>query len=1066
MKSPLSRLCAIFFVLVYVIGGLVAPRVAYGQFFPEPGSTIPSKSGTAKTFEPPRCTSGQGKLDPTKRVGSYCPDFRSADPQAKDTNLPYPCASSYEEWAANPSLNFWVEDPDVTSLGKGGERSRQFLLWALTRQSIDDHPVILDVWKLSQNVALFLVLIVVIIMGIGIVVGQRGIGVMGSSFSLNVEITPLIIRIALLLLFIVFSARIVLIIIQLSDVLMEFFIRTLGVRDLFNIYFVEGAGAGKDVVTSLKNSEQAYREFVGCTNWSTSNQEMVKTSKALIYFTNMTYYFIGGMLLLRKIVLWFLIMLSPFLALLAPFVFIRNVGWIWIGVFFQWVFYGPLMALFLGGLANVWNSAPVHIPYVFDFSRVHKMGEVVYPTSINILYGGPAQKLGVFNTSNYVDTFVEYIIGLMMLWTAIVLPWLLLRIFRDYCCDGIYAMKNVLMAMYDTMRGPNPTPPGQAPTPTPTGTGRASLDINTPVSRPVEVTVKLENMRDIKQAQSQQIVQSMHIEAQTLKDVARIETQKESRVQVVQALNQIQNPFKADTPTERQRLMSIKSEVQSRAQQGDKVAARLAAVTAKSSIHERVAREQILASMPQVMVPTSVATSSPIRVALPQSKIQTVVHSALSSISVNQQFAQQVATRAGVPAQQTAHVLQTMTRLAGIDTSTDTAISQTAQEVGLEESKVKSIVAETARVLRERPDLVEIVARQEGVDVATVMQAVMTELQDASGVTQATHSILRTFFLHIALDSQARTSISQETRLPEPMVVQIFKELSEADTSQLSTREIVVRTAERVKAPEEAVRKVIESTAVVMRNKPEVIEKVAQTEHANVATVQEVSRDQLKALSTAQKDIEDYVPQTQKVSIEDYEEVKSMWLEHYENGEIPETENVQTREEWVVQDTIRITNILNKLMSPNKTLKEQGLAEVGYILPIFMVNNLSGEELLVYLKAKIQAAKETARLLEKEKDIREKIKAEDEETFIEVERPVEEKKTMTVGGQGGGQALELDMPEATPQDSQSAPASTEVAPALSEIASEQPETSDKPTEDREDQDDLSVLKDRLKTESV
>ena len=99
--------------------------------------------------------------------------------------------------------------------------------------------------------------------------------------------------------------------------------------------------------------------------------------------------------------------------------------------------YGPLMALFLGGLANIWNAKSVHIPYIFDFSRVNDMAQVVYPTSINILYGGPAQQLKIFNTSNYVDTFAEYIISLIMLWVVLILPWWLLRIFRDYCCDAV-----------------------------------------------------------------------------------------------------------------------------------------------------------------------------------------------------------------------------------------------------------------------------------------------------------------------------------------------------------------------------------------------------------------------------------------------------------------------------------------------------------------------------------------------------------------------------------------------------------------------------------------------------
>jgi hypothetical protein len=402
-----TTVCTIIVIILSFLASVFLPAPVQAQFYPEPGTPFINKSGAQEYFIPKPCTSGQGSKPTSERKGSYCPDLSKSDPNAKDI-VKYACASEgYQQWLADPNLNFWVEDPDVTALGKGGERSRQFLLWTLTHNSIDSHPVINEVWQLSESVALFLVLIVVIIMGIGIILGQR------NNFNLRIQVWPLVIRVAMLLLFIIFSSAIVHVIIQLADVMMEFFIRTLGVRELFNIFFVDAQNG-----TVIQASETAYREFIGCSNWNASNFEMVRTSKFLVQFTNMTYYFFGIMLILRKVVLWFLLIVSPFLAILAPFTFIRNTGWIWIGVFFQWIFYGPLMSLFLGALAKIWNN-PDHIPFVFDFSRTHSMTEAVYPTSINILYGGPAQTLGIWNTSNYVDTFAEYVISLIMLWTVL-----------------------------------------------------------------------------------------------------------------------------------------------------------------------------------------------------------------------------------------------------------------------------------------------------------------------------------------------------------------------------------------------------------------------------------------------------------------------------------------------------------------------------------------------------------------------------------------------------------------------------------------------------------------------
>lgn len=1002
----LGLLKAIFsvYALYTILSCVIFPAPANAQYMPEPGSPLVVPTGNPKYdpskqyYEPPKCKSGKG--DPLSRTylpvadrghsdpqntGSYCLHLgktAEARDQAKNAGTEPPCAETYADWLDNPHLDFWVEDPEVTSLGKGGERSREFLLWALTRQSIDDHPVILDTWKLSQNIALFLILIIVIIMGIGIIVGQQGIGFMGSSFSYSVELTPLIMRIAALLLFVIFSARIVLIFIQLSDVMMEFFIRTLGVRDLFNIYFNEASGAAKDMTQQLVTSEKAYKEFLGCTNWNINNQEMVTTSKALIRFTNMTYYFIGGMLILRKVVLWFLLMVAPFLAILAPFVFIRNTGWIWIGVFFQWIFYGPLMALFLGGLANIWNSKSVHIPYIFDFSRTNDMAQVVYPTSINILYGGPAQQLKIFNTSNYVDTFAEYIISLIMLWTVLILPWWLLRIFRDYCCDGIYSMKNILMSMYDQMRTNPGGPNGPTPTPAPTGTTSTARELPTNIKQPADMKIKLETVQDIKQAQTQQIVRSISMEASSIKDVARMETNDVTRQQVTQNLNQLQNPFNAETPTERQRIMNLRNEVQQRAQKGDVLAQRIAAVT-KSAVHENISKEKILSSMPSVVIPAGKIT-----VNVTVERQQNIVQSAMNYASRNQQIVENVANQSHVSNQQVSSILQTYNRVSGLNTSVESQIGQIAQEVGLQEQQVKQVISQASLIMRSRTDIMEAVARQESVDTQTVDQAVQDQLQEAVGVTdEKSTNIVKRVFTQVSTDANAVRMIAQQAHITEEQAQNVLKGLGTNERMSVSVKDAVAETAVQTGLQPEQVRQVATQAAYVVKSNTMIVQPIAQEEQMEQATVQEAVEEKIAAVGKDTKEIEDFIPQTQKVSIEDYEEVKEMWVHHYDSGEIPETENISTREEWVEQDVVRISNILNKLLSANKQLQEQGLTEVGYILPIFMVNNLTGEELLVYLKAKIQAAKEVSKQIRREKEIMKKAKGEEE--FVDIERPKE-----------------------------------------------------------------------------
>ena len=985
------------YALISVVSSVLSPIAAHAQYLPQPGTPVTGGTSGNQYYEPPKCKSGKGESPVESRgkggnnEGEYCIRLgltAEKRDNAKNTQNEPPCARTYQEWLDNPHRDFWVEDPDVTALGKGGERSRQFLLWALSRQSIDDHPVILDTWRLSQNVALFFVLIIVIVMGIGIIIGQQGIGFMGSNFSFGVELTPLIIKIAVLLLYILFSARIVLMAIQLSDVLMEFFIRTLGVRQLFNIYFIDTAGSANSISEALLKSEVAYKQFLGCTNWNINAQESVKTSKALIKFTNMTYYFIGGMLILRKIVLWFLLIVSPFLAILAPFIFIRNTGWIWMGVFFQWIFYGPLMALFLGGLSNIWNSAPVHIPYIFDFSRVNDMAQVIYPTAINILYGGPAQKLGIFNTSNYVDTFAEYLISLMMLWTVLILPWWLLRIFRDYCCEGIYAMKNVLLSMYDTMRaspgGPGPTP--VAPTPLPTGSAKLAMQLPDKVKTGVETRVKLETVQDVKRAQTENILRSVNMQASTITQVARMETDQITRKQVTENLHQIQNPFKAETPTERQRLMNVRNEIQERAKKGDVLAQRLAAVMSQSSVHEKVSKERLLQTMPKV---TAVPVITRVTVTVPQERQQTITQTALNYVARSSEIMNTLAQQTGLSVQQTTNILQTFNRITALDTSTDIAVSKTAQEVGVEETRVQQVIAKTATMMKSRTDILEIVARSENVDKETVSQTIQTKLRGAIGVTtQKSTEIAQRVLTQVSYDNQAVQQIAQGSQLPEQQTRQILQALGGSAQLDISLKSAVDETAQKTGVAPAQVRKVASQTAFVVGANANFVQSVATDLQVETGAAQDVAQEKIEAVSMAEKEIEDYVPPSQKVSIEDYEEVKSMWIQHYETAEIPVTENVTSRQEWVDQDVVRISNILNKLLSPNRQLQEQGLNDVGYILPIFMVNNLTGEELLVYLKAKIQAAKEVSKSLRREEEVMKKAKGEEE--LVEIERPKEQ----------------------------------------------------------------------------
>lgn len=823
---------------------------------------------------------------------SVAPGLGNCPTDLKDAYTKEPCVTSYAEFMQNPLQNhYWALDAEVTTQGKANERARQFIYWAISKSAIDNHPTIRVIWDTTKNVALFLFILVSAMFGLGLMLGQQ------SNFQLKIQVWPILSKIIFGLLYIVFSYAIVIFLVQISEILMKFFIETLGGDKLFNIYF-----------TGSISQEKSYIDFVGCRDLNYKVTEAVNSEIMMLKITNVTYYVMGTMLILRKILLWFLLFVAPFLALLMPFVFIRNIGWIWIGVFFQWLFYGPLFALFLGGLATIWRRG---IPFPFDFSRANSMAGYVYPTGINITYGGPAQiaaqKLGALNNGNYIDTFVEYVITLIMLWAVTFFPWWLLRIFRDYCCDGIYAMKNILMSMYDQTRGtPGPKPPS-TPTPTPTQT---STSMKIPKEIEVPIKVRLETMEDIKRTKTEEISKSLNLSMSKITDIAKFETNKQTNETIKKNLDFLASPTKAETPTERQKFMNIRTELFNRTIKEDRVAKQILSSISSSHTEQSVRRQEILKTVPQTSPITQVVSY---KTNVSQDKVSSVNSSFVSAVSSN-----------------------------------STIVNAVSKTTSVSAPQVQTVLASYKQNLSAPKTINTVSAYSPSISTSTQKQQVAPS------------------------PAQIISNISKETGIEKSKVVTVIKEVSKVAVADQAT-----------------------------------IKQIATKENLKEDQVKKIISTQTPLVTEPEKHIEQTVSIPPSISIEDYEEVKKMWTQQYEKGEVPVSDNLASREEWVDQDIVFITNTLNKLMSPDEKLRAEGVDDLGYILPIFLINNLKGEELAVYLKAKLEAAKHVKEMKEMEKQITQKLKdkSKDDEEMIELdkEKPKEEAKHMEV-------AQELDMP--------------------------------------------------------
>lgn len=778
------------------------------------------------------------------------------------------CVQSYSEWLGDPLYNhFWATDLEVTNQGKANDRARQFIYWTLdpTKNSIDDHQTLKNIWAVTRNIAMIMLIVVAAIMGIGIIISQR------TNFDIKIPLWPSIIKLLTLLIYVNLSIILVIGLIQFSNYLTNTFTNALGGKDLFRIYF----GFKPDDIQTNGTSESNYTQFVGCRDLNLGVQESANAAIFMMKATNVTYYVMGIILLLRKIILWFFIFVSPFLGILLPFILVRNTGYIWIGTFFQWLFYGPLFSLFLGGLATIWKNG---IPFIFDFSRVDRPEGYVFPTGINILYGGPGQALKFLNNSNYIDTFMEYAITLIMLWAVIILPWLLLRIFRDYCCDGIYAMKNILISMYDQIRSKPQSPPPSSPKISP------SLSSNLNLGRNIEVPVKvkLEHLEDIKQTNTQDISQALNLKISSLKDIVQIESTKETQTAIHRNLEYLADPNKAESPAERQKYMNIRTELFSRSVKEDQIAKNILSTIATSKTDVTRRTDEIIKNIPQTIPVTHVVS---VKVKVSQDKISSLNNTLVNTVSADNNMLTGISQKAGIPAPQVQTIL----------------------------SSFVSNIASTPNKIVEK--------------------------------------------------------ITQETKVEKSKVTEVIKSIAE---------NLKVNDA--------------------------VIQQIAQKENLTPEETKQIIETQLPLVAEPEKNIEQLVPIPSNVSIEDYEDVKNMWQEQYEKGEVPVSEHIKSREEWLDKDVVFISNTLNKLLSTDENLKREGLDNLNYVLPLFIINNLKGDELTVYLKAKLEAAKAIQKQITKEEEIKEKLSKENTEEFVDVQNKKSEEKAKE-------QSMEIERPE-------------------------------------------------------
>lgn len=490
----------------------------------------------------------------------------------------------------------WMQDNQVTFVGKTAARAGAFLDWTLENYNwvqlgTNEGNPLIPFWIVIRNIV-YAIFALFILSTAFLMIITRG---------RNISFAKFIPRFIGIFLLVTFSFGVVQIIYQVSDIVQGFFLR--------NPDPTTQAAHAIISQQNLLNVGFDYDKFIGYRLENSSGDESAAITLLLTKLTAVTYYAMSAMLIIRKIVMWFFIIISPIFPLLLFYWPIRNTAKIWIGEFFRWTLYGPLFALLLAGLVSLWSSTIPLFTYQQNGSLVTKSTQIIYPTVVNILLGGPGQAIGFTNTINLPETFALYMICLMMLWAVLILPFILLRIFLDYLFslslgEGMGA-KQFLAISNSLFRRPPASGPAPLPLPpAPAGAARAlpfgrklTLPESTPVARtitptktaralPIANTQQAETPQrrpvSVDTSRTNQIMQMINLSVPTMRDIARYESTQlstqirdRSQVQTSSVMHNLQlvaRPELAKTQTERQQYERIRERLVTESQKGNVMA--------------------------------------------------------------------------------------------------------------------------------------------------------------------------------------------------------------------------------------------------------------------------------------------------------------------------------------------------------------------------------------------------------------------------------------------------------------------------------------------------------------
>lgn len=858
--------------------------------------------------------------------------------------------------------NQWIIDPEVTSIGKNASRSGLLLDWALKDYDWSyvvpgsTNPLI-NFWITIRNFVYAFMFSLIVIAAIVMVV-TRGRSLTARRFL------PRLILIAFL---VTFSFALIQAIYEITDIFQGFFVRPGGVPI-----------SQKDLLYISWN----YEPFVGLRLLGDQNYESAFTTLAFVKLTTFTYYVMVGILLIRKIILWFFIIISPVFPILLMFYPLRNTAKIWIGEFFRWLLYAPLFAIFLAGLVSLWK---IGIPLHFNFGSVNTPGGVVFPTAVSILLGGPGQSVTQLNNLNVIDTYAQYMVALLMLWAVIIVPWILLQIFLDYFSNMSFENTPVArqLARY-VNRLPVSMRSGPVSPIPPPSEGGSGLARSLPVFKDFKIPSVADITRPVTASNAMSVSQMTRISVPTMRDIARYDIERISNservsteaTRMTESLRSIANPSTVYSREDAKEYEKERDVLRTQSQNGNLAATNILNVAKRygdstqdnrvtnistvinelenpQAVTDRTEREKITSLKESITTQASGGNllAKSIATMISQSDRTTSLTKVLQELSSEKVSDALVSTKeiltqknsAGDPL--AAKIMTQVEKIREFEKVKESLVGIYNPQVTKEKVKEKitklheSIIKEVSRNNVFAQSVSANLERLSKEKSIIKQQQIISEIKEEALKEDKIGNILASELLQAVEGLRSLAQVSEITILQ--------KELEDAEKQGNPLAASLLKAAGKTNLSNDEIKEIDERLE----------EAKAQGDPLAILFSDLIARKQEAFVQEKAGDALPKENRIQKVSLDDYESVKKMWTESYKNLEVPGVETEAARENWIKEDIHDITETIDLLSSQDQEKVKEGMDRVSGILPFLLVGGFSQDEITAYMKAKLEAAK-------------------------------------------------------------------------------------------------------------